>query len=135
MALPRLATRFRVNRSHRERSVLRLALLTACLVTAGCGGSRGSLDEGTYVQVMAKLTWARAKYASTAEGDSVRSATLNEYGVTGQQLEEFVTRFGDDPRRMHRLWEAIRLEVDVLDGVVRPESDADVTDAERHEAR
>ena len=84
---------------------------------------------------MAKLSWARAKYASTAEGDSVRVATLDEHGVTGQQLEEFAARFGDDPRRMHRLWEAIRLEVDVLDGVPRPESQADVTDAERHEGR
>lgn len=104
-------------------------------MAAGCGGPEGALDDDTYVQVMAKLTWARATYARTTEGDSVRAATLDEYGVTGQQLEDFAARFGDDPGRMHRLWEEIRLEVEVLDGVPGPESQVEVTDAERHEAR
>lgn len=116
-------------------AIVKPVLLVAGLVAAGCGGSGGSLDEDTYVQVMARLSWARAKYADTAEGDSVRAAALDEHGVTGQQLEAFTARFGDDPRRMHRLWEAIRLEVEVLDGVSRPESQMDVPDPERHESR
>ncbi len=114
---------------------MRLLLLAGCLVAAGCGGPEGALDDDTYVRVMAKLTWARATYARTTEGDSVRAATLDEYGVTGQQLEDFAARFGDDPGRMHRLWEEIRLEVEVLDGLPGPESQMEVTDAERHEAR
>lgn len=115
--------------------VKRILLAAAGLMAIGCGGSGGGLDEDTYVQVMARLSWARAKYADTAEGDSVRAAALNEHGVTGQQLEEFTARFGDDPRRMHRLWEAIRLEAEVLDGVPQPESQLDMADAERHESR
>lgn len=118
-----------------DGAIVKPILLVAGLVAVGCGGSGGGLDEDTYVQVMARLTWARAKYADTAEGDSVRAATLDEHGVTGQQLEEFTTRFGDDPGRMHRLWEAIRVEVEVLDGVPRPESQVEVPDEERHESR
>ena len=118
-----------------DGAIVKPILLVAGLVAAGCGGSGGNLDEDTYVQVMARLSWARAKYVDTAEGDSVRAAALDEHGVTGQQLEEFTARFGDDPRRMHRLWEAIRLEVEVLDGVSRPESQMEVPDAERHESR
>jgi len=110
-------------------------LLVAGLAAIGCGGSGGGLDEDTYVQVMARLSWARAKYADTAEGDSVRAAALDEHGVTGQQLEAFVAGLGDDPGRMHRLWEAIRLEVEVLEGVPRPESQLEIPDAERHESR
>ncbi|MDE2663972.1 MAG: hypothetical protein OXI39_13325 [Gemmatimonadota bacterium] len=110
-------------------------LVVAGLATVACGGSGGGLDDDTYVQVMARLSWARARYADTAEGDSVRAAALDEHGVTGQQLEDFVARLGDDPGRMQRLWEAIRLEVEVLDGVPRPESQLDVPDAERQESR
>lgn len=124
-----------MKRPRRDGAIVKPILLVAGLVAVGCGGSGGGLDEDTYVQVMARLTWARAKYADTAEGDSVRAATLDEHGVTGQQLEEFTTRFGDDPGRMHRLWEAIRLEVEVLDGVPRPESQVEAPDEERHESR
>ncbi|WP_419858767.1 hypothetical protein [Candidatus Palauibacter irciniicola] len=121
--------------ARRDGAIVKPLLLVAGLAVVGCGGSGGSLDEDTYVQVMARLSWARAKYADTAEGDSVRAAALDEHGVTGQQLEEFVVGLGDDPGRMHRLWEAIRLEVEVLDGVPRPESQGETPDAERHESR
>lgn len=117
------------------RPIPRPILLVACLAGIGCGDSGGGLDDDTYIQVMARLSWARAKYADTAEGDSVRAAALGGHGVTGQQLEEFVARLGDDPARMHRLWEAIRLEVEVLDGVSRPESQLELPDAERRESR
>ncbi len=117
------------------RAMRKRILLAAGLAAIGCAGSGGGLDDDTYVQVMARLSWARAKYADTAEGDSVRAAALDEHGVTGQQLEEFVARLGDDPGRMHRLWESIRLEVEVLDGVPRPESQLETPDAERHESR
>ncbi|MXW56158.1 MAG: hypothetical protein F4Z33_05850 [Gemmatimonadales bacterium] len=119
----------------RDGAIVKPILLVAGLGVVGCGGSGGDLDDDTYVQVMARLSWARAKYADTTEGDSVRAAALDEHGVTGQQLEEFVARLGDDPGRMHRLWEAIRLEVDVLDGVSRPESQLEMPDAERRESR
>ena len=119
----------------RDGAIVKPILLVAGLVAAGCGGSGGGLDDDTYIQVMARLSWARAKYADTAEGDSVRAAALDEHGVTGQQLEEFVTRLGDDPGRMHRLWEAIRVEVEVLDGIPRPESQLEMPDGERHESR
>ncbi len=122
-------------RPRRDGAIVRPILLVAGLMAVGCGGSGGELDENTYVQVMARLSWARAKYADTAEGDSVRAATLEAHGVTGQQLEEFTARFGDDPRRMHRLWETIRLEVEVLDGVPRPGSQVEVPEAERYESR
>lgn len=119
----------------RDGAIVRPILLAVGLMAVGCGGPRGELDDDTYVQVMARLSWARAKYADTAEGDSVRAATLEEHGVTGQQLEEFTIRVGGDPRRMHRLWEEIRLEVEVLDGVPRPGSQVEVPDAERYESR
>ena len=115
--------------------IVRPILLVAGLAAVGCGGSGGGLDDDTYVSVMARLSWARARYADTAEGDSVRAAALDEHGVTGQQLEEFVARLGDDPGRMSRLWEAIRLEVEVLDGVPRPESQMETPDTESGESR
>ena len=117
------------------RAMMKRILLAVGLAAIGCGGSGGGLDDDTYVQVMARLSWARAKYADTAEGDSVRAAALDAHGVTGQQLEDFVARLGDDPGRMHRLWEAIRLEVEVLDGVPRPESQVEMPDAETGESR
>ncbi|MCY3699358.1 MAG: hypothetical protein OXH46_06945 [Gemmatimonadetes bacterium] len=120
---------------HRGGAIVKPILLVAGLAVLGCGGSGGGLDDDTYVQVMARLSWARAKYADTAEGDSVRATALDEHGVTGQQLEDFVARLGDDPGRMQRLWEAIRLEVEVLDGVPRPESQLEVPDAKRQESR
>ena len=124
-----------MKRPYRGGAIVKPILLVAGLAAVGCGGSGGGLDDDTYVQVMARLSWARARYADTAEGDSVRAAALEAHGVTGQQLEEFVTRLGDDPGRMHRLWEAIRLEVEVLDGVPRPESQLEMPDAERRESR
>ena len=123
-------------RPRRDGAIVRPILLVAGHMAVGCGGGAGGeLDEDTYVQVMARLSWARAKYADTAEGDSVRAATLEEHGVTGQQLDEFTIRIGGDPRRMHQLWEAIRLEVEVLDGVPRPGSQVEAPDAERYESR
>ncbi len=103
-----------------------LVLLAASLVAGGCGGGRASsLDEDTYVQVMAHLNYARERYANTAEDDSARAAVLEEFGVSGPQIEEFTSRHGGDPQRMNRLWEQIRREVEVLHGVQPPESQAD----------
>ena len=124
-----------MKRAHRSGAIPKPVLLVAGLAVVGCGGSSVTLDGDTYVQVMARLSWARAKYADTVEGDSVRAAVLDEHGVTGQQLEEFAAGLGDDPGRMHRLWEAIRLEVEVLDGVSQPESALEMPDSERRESR
>ncbi len=124
-----------MKRTRGDGAVVKPIMIVAGLVAVGCGGSGAVLDEDAYVQVMARLSWARAKYADTAEGDSVRAAALAEHGVTGQQLEDFVARFGDDPGRMHRLWEEIRLEVEVLDGVPQPESQVGTPDAERRDSR
>lgn len=102
-----------------------LALLAASVLWAGCGERAGGLDDDTYVALMARLNYARERYANTAEDDSARAAVLDEFGVSGDQIEAFTERHGRDPQRMARLWERIRRDVDALHGVPPPESQVD----------
>lgn len=102
-----------------------LALLAAGVVAVGCGESAGGIDDDTYVEVMARLNYARERYANTAEDDSARVAVLHEFGVSGEQIAAFTERYGDDPQRMSRLWERIRREVEALHGIEPPASQAD----------
>ncbi|WP_419161872.1 hypothetical protein [Candidatus Palauibacter sp.] len=134
LALPHIRSLVRLRRPRAARPAL-IAVLAASVAIGGCGGGDASLDEDTYVQVMAKLTWARGRYTSTPDGDSVRAAVLDEFGVSGQQLRDFAELHGGDPRRMHRLWEAIRLEVEILDGIRPPESQAEALEDVHDEAR
>lgn len=134
MAVPRFAPLVRLT-SGRAGGRARLGLLAAGLAAGGCGAAAGGLDEDTYVRVMAQLNYARERYANTAEDDSARAAVLDEYGVSGAQIEAFNEQYGGDPQRMTRLWEQIRREVDALHGVPPPESDADADGNRPGEAR
>ncbi|WP_419166338.1 hypothetical protein [Candidatus Palauibacter sp.] len=125
LALPRIGSLVRLMSPGPRRGRAILVLLAASLLAGGCGDRVGSLDEDTYVQVMAHLNYARERYANTAEDDSARAAVLEEFGVSGPQVEEFTSRHGSDPQLMNRLWERIRREVEVLHGVQPPESQAD----------
>ena len=123
MALPRIRSLARLIAGRSLGPVL--ALLAASVVVAGCGAPAGGLDDDTYVEVMARLNYARERYANTAEDDSARAAVLHEFGVSGEQIAAFAERHGSDPQRMNRLWERIRREVEALHGIEPPESRAD----------
>jgi len=92
-------------------------LLTAGLV-AGCSGETTGLNEDTYVEVMARLSLSRTRSLGTPTDDSTRAAVLEEFGLTGRDLEDFAERYGDDLTRMARLWDLIRVRVDSLDHTV-----------------
>ena len=106
------------------RSAL-LLLLAVSAAGGGCGEPAGGLDDDAYVAVMARLNYARERYANTAEEDSARAAVLAEFGVSGGQIEAFTERHGDDPQRMSRLWDRIHHEVEVLHGVAPAASQTD----------
>ncbi|WP_419948528.1 hypothetical protein [Candidatus Palauibacter sp.] len=127
MALPRIDPLVRLI-TGRGTGRAMLALLAASVVWGGCGDPAGGLDDDTYVAVMARLNYARERYANTVEDDSARASVLDEFGVSGEQIESFTERHGRDPQRMARLWERIRREVDILHGVPPPESQADGED-------
>ena len=112
-----------------------ILLLAAAAAAGGCGEPAGGLDDDTYVAVMARLNYARERYQNTAEDDSARAAVLAEFGVSGGQIEAFTERHGDDPQRMSRLWDQILREVEVLHGVVPPESQLDGDERRAAEGR
>ena len=112
-----------------------LALLAATAAVGGCGEPAGGLDDDTYVAVMARLNYARERYANTVEDDSARAAVLAEFDISGGQIEAFTERHGDDPQRMSRLWDRIHREVEVLHGVAPPESETDGAEHRAAEGR
>ena len=124
MALPRIRSLVRLIPG-RGGGPTNLALLAAGVLAGGCGEPAGGLNDDTYVEVMARLNYARERYANTAEDDSARAAVLHEFGVSGEQITAFAERHGGDPQRMSRLWERIRREVEALHGIEPPESQAD----------
>lgn len=90
----------------------------------GCG-ERGPepdvLDDSTYVQVMARLSYIRqvadrsGSPDSLRWADSARPAVLEDFGVGGEELERYAALHGDDPRHMTEVWERIG---DVLDDIL-----------------
>ncbi len=89
--------------------------------TAACGGDL-VLPERTYVDVMARLNAAHSALFRDIQKDSARTAILAEFGVSEEDLLEFARVHGEDVPRMRRLWQAIRYEVDLLEGVAQVES-------------
>lgn len=93
----------------------------ACAAAAGglsvsaCTETTTGIDEQTYVEVMSRLTWSRARFLDSPQDDSIRAEVLAEHGITGQDLLDFADRYGEDVTRMDRLWESIRLRVAELD--------------------
>ncbi len=88
----------------------------AMLASAACGGgTAATLDDETYIQVMAKLTHIRSAYEDTARSALARAAVLEEFGVSGAQLLDFAREHGSDPWRMEELWIVIHEEVRRLD--------------------
>ncbi|MCG8469985.1 MAG: hypothetical protein MJB57_17545 [Gemmatimonadetes bacterium] len=120
MAIPRIASRERLG-SRAARATL-LLLLPSIALGAGCTDASTGLDEDTYVEVVARLTWSRIRFMDTPRDDSLRAAVLQEFGVGGQELLDFAERHGEDVEKMERIWEAVRLRIEVLDGAPIPES-------------
>lgn len=129
MALPHLAPieRLRAGVGGRRLSGL-VALIAAAMSAAACTGRPAELDEQTYIEVMAQLTWSRSRYMDTPADDSIRAAVLEEYGLSGDALMDFADRHGDEVVRMDRIWEEIRARVAVLDGAPTPENQAGTLD-------
>ncbi len=102
--------------SGRGRVIATLSLFIACASGAACNGTTTALSEDQYVEVVARLTWSRVQFEGTPQDDSLRAAVLEEFGVTGAELLEFADRHGAEVDRMERIWEAVRLRVEALDG-------------------
>ena len=99
------------------RLVAALSLLMALTTASACGDSTTGLSDDEYIEIVARLTWSRVQYVDTARDDSLRAAVLDEFGVTGAELIEFADVHGPDVNRMERIWEAVRLRVEELDGL------------------
>lgn len=95
----------------------------AALGWLGCvadGPVASSLDDSTYVEVMARLAFIRQQAESSRSPDTVRwadssrLAVLDDYGVDGDALQRYAARHGGDPVRMGRLWEHVADLVDAF---------------------
>ncbi len=112
MAIPHFAPLERLKVAGRFAAIV--ALMAGTVFTAACSDDSTGLQEETYIDVMALLTWSRFRYADTPADDSVRAAVLDDYGLTGDELLDFAERHGGDVERMDRIWEAIRVRVEDL---------------------
>jgi hypothetical protein len=98
------------------------------VLLAGCGGDGGSadiLDDSAYVEVMSELAslgWRFSARDSLA-ADSARFTTLQERGLTLEDLDRFAARRGSDPEAMAVLWELIAARADELAGGANRETD------------
>lgn len=103
-------------------------LWALAVLVASCGGKPGSsdiLDDSTYVQVMSELASLRWRFQTrdSLAADSARFATLQNRGVTMQDLERFAEHRGGDPDAMIALWELIAARADELAGTAGREDD------------
>ena len=99
----------------------RRGMLVLCFAGASlaCREPEGPIDEETYVHVMARLSYAQARFLDVASIDSARRAILEETGIDPVDLLAFAELHGADTGRMTVLHDRIRLAVDSLDAVER----------------
>lgn len=114
MALPDLIAYGRLTPATR-----RLAARALCLGGAlvACGEPAAPIDDDTYVLVMARLSYANARFLDVASIDSARRVVLEETGVDPADLLAFAEVHGADTGKMFTLHERIRDVVDSLDAV------------------
>lgn len=83
--------------------------------SAGCSEPTGPIGDLVYVEIMARLSYAEARYLVPERADSARSAVLEESGLTAQDLFDYVERHGADVDKMFAIQERIRARVDSLE--------------------
>lgn len=123
MALPHRVARRRLSAAAR-----RVPVLAFLLASAACRGPTGPIDDDVYVEVMSRLSAVEARLVDRARLDSARAAIFSEWGVTGDELIDYSTRYGGDLAKMTRLWERIRATADSLEAA---EAEALFDDTER----
>jgi len=72
------------------------------------------MDEASYVEIMAQLSEAQARYIDPVRSDSAKIALLDKLGVAPEDLVAFSERYGGDIERMNELWRRISARVDSL---------------------
>ncbi len=86
--------------------VFSLVVLTLC---GSCGGGATDVPEGTpgreeFIGAYLDLRIALLGSGTTDLGDEVRDSILSGYGVTAQDLLDFVDTHGEDIEFMRDLW-------------------------------
>ena len=90
------------------------ALIALVASTAVCNREFEGLEPDVYVEVMARLSHASARFFNATRVDSARAVVLEEFGVSGDDLVAFSERYGDDPAFMTELWQRIQIRFDSL---------------------
>ena len=88
---------------------MRLLLLGLALLLSGCGedSAFGASDE-RFVQTMVELRRAALEAGTdTAEFMRLRSAVLEDQGVTEEELRAYVRARGGDPDHMAEVWDSV----------------------------
>ena len=87
--------------------------LTLCW---SCGGGATDVPEDTagreaFIGAYLDLRTADLNSETTEFGDEVRDSILAAYGVTGQDLLDFIDTHGEDVEFMHDLWAEVEVRL------------------------
>lgn len=101
------------------RRTLVLVALVLALAGLGSGCEEAPVtrvDRETFVQAYVEIRAAALEMEDTQPTEGMRQEILSRYGVTAQDLVDFVEVHGEDVQYMRDLWDEIevRLEVDSL---------------------
>ncbi|MDX1395821.1 MAG: hypothetical protein R3195_15670 [Gemmatimonadota bacterium] len=107
-----VSDRFQGRRLSRRLAALLAIPLSG--LTVACGEPTGPIADEVYVEAMTRLSYAHTKFPDRPRRDSARIAVFDDLRITPDDLVAFVERWGDDPQRMFRLSELIRVRVDSL---------------------
>lgn len=105
-----------------------LASIVAATLCGACMGGATDVPEDTvaregFIGAFLDLRIA-AVYSETADiGDDVRDSILTVYGVTGQDLVDFIETHGEDVEFMNDLWAEV--EARLIARLERSDPDAD----------
>ena len=101
----------------RPRIIVFMVSLALCW---SCGGGATDVPEDTagreaFIGAYLDLRTAALNSETTEFGDEARDSILAAYGVTGQDLLDFIDTHGEDVEFMHDLW--AELEVRLIERI------------------
>jgi hypothetical protein len=111
--------------AHRLRRAIPILALMFCW---SCGGGTAALAEATAAREAFIATFLDLRAATVNSGsadieDAVRDSILDLYGVSGQDLVDFVETHGEDVEFMHDLWTEV--EARLIERLERNARDAE----------
>jgi len=91
-------------------------------VVSSCGKPDMVIEEDRYIEIMTHLTATHLRFMDMPQSDSAQASVLKNFEISGDELLEFAEVHGGDLIMMDRIWEAIRLQVAVLENAPVPGS-------------